>query len=433
MRLVTARFGTPKAVEYRPDRRSSLTRRRRETIDGRGSPAPERCTDAHGTGNGLADNRASSTEADGRVFLRGVVEDNSMVMDLLNFLNGSRRTGALILVSGENRKAVYVRDGNVIAGRSNQPEDRFGNVMFRMGLIRSRALDEALRAVRPGVKIGNVLLSRGLLNTKDLWNVIRTQIEEIVYSAVMLETGEFSVAHYDASQVPTRTAINTQSLLMEGARRKDEMAQMLSELPAGERPLARASPNAPGQLTEVEKRLLELVDGRRSIESLCRDSGLGMFEAVRVLHRFHKADMIRECAGRIDTLKRIDGQGMGDLLVRRVLERYNNALARVHGELSAHERGRLFARAPQSFFRDLSPEIAQLFVGVGPNERGQIPEEPVVQNLERYADQDRLPTLRRGLDEYLEFMLFLARETLEYHQVERLAVDVDSDLGRLPS
>ena len=380
----------------------------------------------------MSESRANLTEAEGRIFFRGLLEDSSMVIDVLSFLFSSRRSGAINLVCGEVRKSVYMRDGSVIAARSNQPEDRFGNVMFRMGLIGRRALDEALRAVRPGVKIGNVLLSRGLLNSKDLWNVIRTQIEEIVYSTVLIESGEFTVAHFDPTQVPTRTALATQQLLMEGVRRKDEMNQMRRELPSSKLPLAPSSPLPSVTLNECERRVFDLVNGSRTLTQICRDSGLGDFEATRILHHLVNIGVVQEGRSRADTVTRLAGGDIGDAIMARVVRRYNRALSRVHKELRAHDRGRLFSTAPQSFFRDLSNDSAPLFEDVVPETNGEIPLEPILASLGRFPDGDRLGVLRRGLDEYLEFMLFLARETLEFHQVERLAMEVDSDLGRLP-
>jgi hypothetical protein len=180
-----------------------------------------------------------SEQAASGIFLWGDLCDAELLIDLLGFLHQSRRTTVITAVGESTRKSVYFRDGSIIAASSDQPEDRFGDIMFRRGMIRREQLDAALERVGPGRKIGNVLLDAGLIEASDLWKVIRVQIEEIVYSLLLMEVGQFTVARYDKGQVPNRTPLDTQHILLEGLRRKDEMLHLRDQMPPDMAVLAR--------------------------------------------------------------------------------------------------------------------------------------------------------------------------------------------------
>ena len=233
-------------------------------------------------------------EALARPFLTGLIDDPTLVIDMINFLHSTRRTGVLTVIDGEARKSLFFAQGSLIAGASNLQEDRFGNVMVRMGLISLDGLEHALKDVGPQRRIGNVLLSRGLLSTKDLWRIVRVQIEEILFSILLLEKGEFNVAHYEPGQVPSRTALNTQHVLLEGLRRKDEMEHLRGAMPPRDRLLVRTRRERNLSLNPNERRVYDLVDGVRQVGEVCRESGLGELEATRLIHHLLKIGLITE-------------------------------------------------------------------------------------------------------------------------------------------
>jgi hypothetical protein len=363
-----------------------------------------------------------------RVFLRGTIEDPAMLTDLINFLSAARRTGVLTVVCRTLKKSVYFRDGSVIAASSNQAEDRFGDVMYRMGLITRHDLESALQAVSPRMKIGNVLLTRGLLNSRDLWRVIKTQIEEILCSVLLIEEGEFTIAHFDPSQVPTRTAVNTQQILMEGLRRKDEVAHLRDELPAPHRVVTRAGSTSSVTLNEAERRVVDLVDGLRTVAEICAESGLGDFRALRSLYHLIQIGLVTEAA---DTV--LPGEaGGGGTSVGALLAAYNGAFARIHAQLT-RDGDTVFTEGVGRFFSELAPEIRPLFEGVSPAGDGRLDPERIQINLKTSATAEKFLFLRRGLSEYLQFMLFLAWEALEFAAVERLAWAVRAELDGFDS
>src|SRR5258708_36268124 len=78
--------------------------------------------------------------------------------DILEQLRLSRGTGILSLVSGGARKAIYVKDGRVVFGSSNLPNDRLGEVLIRGGKITVGECETSIKAISTGRRQGNVLV-----------------------------------------------------------------------------------------------------------------------------------------------------------------------------------------------------------------------------------------------------------------------------------
>ena len=60
--------------------------------------------------------------------------------EILQFLSTSGATGILSMVSGGARKAIFVRNGRVVFGSSNLPNDRLGEILIRDGKITSEKI-----------------------------------------------------------------------------------------------------------------------------------------------------------------------------------------------------------------------------------------------------------------------------------------------------
>jgi len=90
----------------------------------------------------------------------------------------------------------------------------------------------------------------------------------------------------------------------------------------------------------------------------------------------------------------------------------------------ATESGGDYGEGLDSFFAHAHDEVSALFHGVSPRHHGRLPGPKVMANLKVSGSRDKLFTLRRGLSDYLRFLLFIGREALPFEQVEALAKEV---------
>jgi hypothetical protein len=367
---------------------------------------------------GRREGRAGST------FLHAVIEDPSLVIDMVNFIHTTRRAGVLTVVAGPVRRSVYFHQGAVIAAASNQQADRFGEIVVRMGLVSREALDSALVEVGAHRKIGNVLLSRGLLSTRDLWRILRVQIEEILFAILLVDVGELTLSHFDPGQVPSRTALNTQHVLLEGLRRKDEMEHLRGEIPAADRLLVRSRLERTVTLEANERRVFDLVDGTRTVGAILRDSGLGELDAIKIVHHLVKVGLVAEATNS----NVAPGGQAANTSVEEIVQAFNGAILRIHETLVASGEAGLVALGIDSFFDEIDPELAELFDSVVPGTDGRLPADRIFTNLKLTGIRDKRTLLRRGLSDYVQFLLFLARENLDFERVEGLAREVSDML-----
>jgi hypothetical protein len=360
----------------------------------------------------------------GGAYLTATIEDPALVIDLVNFIHTTRRTGLMAVTVGAVRRSIYFHQGAVIAGASNQSADRFGEIVCRMGLVSREALDAALAEVGPERKIGTVLLARGLISTRDLWKILRAQIEEILFAILLVDSGEVTLSHFDPGQVPSRTALNTQHVLLEGLRRKDEMEHLRGQIPAGDRRIVKTRLERNVTLTENERRIYDLVDGARTVGELLDVSLLGELEGVRVLHHLLKVGLVAE-GGRAAILLPSEG---GERSFEDILNAFNGAVLCIHDALVASGEAGLVSLGVDSFFDEIDPELAELFDSVVPAPDGRLPTDRIFANLKLTELRDKRTLLRRGLSDYVQFLLFLARENLDFERVEALAREVSEML-----
>lgn len=376
----------------------------------------------------------SATARTSSAYMAGLIEDSSMVVDILSFMHHARRTGALDVVAGTVRKTIYVRSGSVIAASSTQPEDRLGHVVYRMGLITRMQLEDALKSVGSGVKIGNVLLERGLLSPRELWQAIRNQIEEILYSALMVEAGRFQISKFDPALVPNLNALNTQQLLLEGLRRKDEMAHLKAAMPGDEQVLATTGRSGAVTLNDAERRVIHLVDGQKSVFDIQEASGLGQLTTMRAIQHLLKMGLLERAptqpaappqqAAPVEPAPQtfeLDTASGPSTPAEALIGAYNDAFADICGALLAHMSPDRLARALSGFFQDPRHKTDPVLEGIRPLRDGRLPSQGLLDNLRRHQTRDPLRSLRQALHEHLQFLLFLARESLAYHEVERLS------------
>jgi len=221
--------------------------------------------------------------------LEGSLEDVGLA-DILQLLALGRKTGCLSVTDRSNFGYIYFDEGKVIyASVLNRP-DRIGELMVRNGVIGRDVLSEAMQeqARRPGTRLGELLVEMGSLSEEELHKWIRIQIEEAVYHLFAWEKGSF---HFEPDQAPQEEGlflarINADALLMEGARRVDELSFIEKKIPSRDL-VFTLERNPEGEedveLSEGQQKLLPLLDGERTVAELVEESGLVEFEAMKAL------------------------------------------------------------------------------------------------------------------------------------------------------
>ena len=142
---------------------------------------------------------------------------------VLQFMSSANKTGVLHLRQGQEVRALYFRDGKIIAANGNEGL-RLGQIGFVKGLISQIQLQAALVKVKKtGRRMGEVLLDLDYINEDELKELIRHQIQETVVELSLWNEGDFEFrdnpVEFDERGIED---INTMRMILKATVRKDE-------------------------------------------------------------------------------------------------------------------------------------------------------------------------------------------------------------------
>ena len=235
------------------------------------------------------------------------------------------------------------------------------------------------------------------------------QVEEVFYAALRVGEGVFYFFdRYDEALLARRHNMSAAALLMEGARRMDEMRFFRERVPNDDYiPAPKASDK------QAPRR------ARRGLRSVRRQAE-------------HRRDRPAHRAARV----RGDARGLpahpgGFVTVAAprprgpvaIVEAFNPALVEIHSDATRPARGMSFATRSRGS-RPAPLVFDPLFFGAGPRADGSFAAERVAKNLAAVAGEDPDAWLVQLLDEYVGFALFQAGSLLSRESEAALAAQV---------
>ena len=153
-------------------------------------------------------------------------------------------SGLLALSQGDVAKDLYFVGGAIAFAASTVEEDRLGACLFRAGQITQSQFHLAMReSEASGCPLGQALVEMGHLTPAELAAAVAAQVERIVLSVLRWTTGALRREPLDRP-LPADLAldINTDRLLLLGARQFPDAERLERELGAPTRRLRRVAP-----------------------------------------------------------------------------------------------------------------------------------------------------------------------------------------------
>lgn len=232
--------------------------------------------------------------------LKGNIKNSSLVK-LLVLLNRNRRTGTLSLSSAVFTKKIYLSEGDVIFASSTYEDDRLGEMLLKAGKISVEQYDKSVEILKlsKDKRQGAILVELGYLTPKDLFWGVKYQVKEIIHSMFIIEEGEYEFLE---GELPTQEVITLRmsigNLIYAGinkivnwTRIRNEMPHMDSLLRMSNDPLSLFQDI---ELSQQDKKILSLIDGKRTIKEVIDSSWMGSFEALKVLYVLLSIGMVEE-------------------------------------------------------------------------------------------------------------------------------------------
>jgi hypothetical protein len=231
--------------------------------------------------------------------LQGSVENFSLP-EILQLVATTRKTGTLAIQNQNAIVMVYFKDGNIIYAYGPQQTYHIGQLLKELDVLTPEQLEQAVKIQtesETSARLGEILIAQNFINRGELETVVKTQIEELLYSLLGWQTGQFK---FYEDQLPTEEEItvrlSVENVILEGLRRFDELNMAQSALPDIDAVYTIAASQA-GRQREVamaasEWNVMALVDGHRTLKEICETSQIDYDETMARLARLKIAGII---------------------------------------------------------------------------------------------------------------------------------------------
>jgi len=158
------------------------------------------------------------------------------IIDIIQLLHGSRKTGVLRLSSKKLESQLVFHDGDLVSANFLNNRVRIGQVLVSAGAITeeqlARALDIQKNAGNDRKPLVITMLEHDMVDETAAYNGIESLIEMTIVEVMTWKEGHFSLEtaksdnpngyHFSRTKFPQRILLNSQGILMESLRILDE-------------------------------------------------------------------------------------------------------------------------------------------------------------------------------------------------------------------
>jgi len=242
----------------------------------------------------------------------------------LQLLQIEAQTGVLLVTDGRTEVTIAMRQGliDLVQARGAGDEFRLGRYFVEHGLVTPDDIDRLLRDNAPTPRppppnavtasttessvsrklLGDLLVDSGRVTREQLRDALARQSSELVYEVLRWPRGRFEFRHepLPALAESARLSLPVASVVMEGFRRVDEWRLVEAGLGAFDAVLQKdpVAIEAAGidRLARAEQRLLQMVDGERTVREIVEQSHMSSFDACKILFQLLEARLVRRRA-----------------------------------------------------------------------------------------------------------------------------------------
>ncbi len=232
--------------------------------------------------------------------MKGRIKSLEDIPNLMGFISQTEKTGVLTLVNKGDQVEVGFIKGKVNAAiyKRSGVQELIKEYLVNSGKITEADFDKiSLLHKETRKPYESLLISEKYINESTWIAIIHFKIQEVIDELFIWKSGSYEfiedIIMYENSKF--KVNLNTQGLIMEGMRRIDEWPNILSLLPSTSMCFEIDSKvEAPDNIGNDEKRLIEIIDGSRDLKELVRISGLGKYITYQSIYNLLKLGIIRK-------------------------------------------------------------------------------------------------------------------------------------------
>jgi tetratricopeptide (TPR) repeat protein len=213
------------------------------------------------------------------------------LFDLIQVLHINRKTGRLMITDGPDGKEAQVifKNGDTCFAVIHDRVPRtVETLLVDWGVIDEASLARVEKALRRYPTLVDCLEGEGIVPRGHVENLVANCIRECVYEIFKWDRGE---CRFIEEEIDERRDIvvplNTQNLILEGARRIDEWSNISGKVPSRHSIFRLSAEAQEGQRLNLKPReweILSLIDGKRSVKEVNDSVGGDLFSTSKLIY-----------------------------------------------------------------------------------------------------------------------------------------------------
>lgn len=225
--------------------------------------------------------------------------------EVLSQLYRWRATGGLLLRRDRTKKIVYLRDGYPIFVKSNLLSECLGRVLVREKMISDEECERSLQIMKQHARggaprqQGTILIEMGCISPHNLVFGLQLQLEQKLFDIFSWPDGDYQFS--SRIEIPAQSVqldMSLATIVYEGVRRRftevqlDHLLEPFVEAFIGPHP-DPAHRYQDLSLEADERRLLALIDGRRTLREVIERGGLARLHAKQLVYALLASETIQ--------------------------------------------------------------------------------------------------------------------------------------------
>lgn len=233
--------------------------------------------------------------------LQGNLQDFS-VSEILQLLGTQQKTGCLLLKRDSESLSIYVSEGRVVSARDPGMRADDPLIAFLRGI--HRLPEEQYRGLltlnrETGRDLEDLLLNGRYMEQEELSSYVERQILDTLLRLARWEQGTYRFDPAVTWKGARLVKLSTEGALIEAARRVDEAKRFQSHFADPHKVLGvRDLPDPEEPLSDEERELFGIIDGRHTIAEVTEAAPLTEYETHEALHRMIEAGWVEICGRR---------------------------------------------------------------------------------------------------------------------------------------
>jgi hypothetical protein len=233
------------------------------------------------------------------ISLTGNIKDVGLPK-LFVYLNRNRKTGTLTVKTPFFAKKIYLHKGDAVFASSTDEDDRLGETLMKMGKITLDQYDRSVEILqKTGKRQGDILVELGYLTPQDIIWGVKYQVKDIIYSLFQLREAEYEFIEKEIlSNGLIILRMSMGNLIYEGVKRINNLNRIRNELPDMDAVLTLSTdPVSLFQdvvFSSIDKKMLFMVDGKKTLKELIDSSSLNSFQVMKTLYVLWSTGILEE-------------------------------------------------------------------------------------------------------------------------------------------